>query len=78
MEEDKEEEVIPGYYTDEKIREKIDKELHKMAIMETDLGISSTISEYKRVKKKQATCMKRIKKLDLEFHKSISPDEDDD
>ena len=64
------------YYTDEKVREKIDTYLAEMATFQTELGKNSTISEFKRVKKKQQARMKKIQKLDPEFYNEISPDED--
>ena len=73
-----EEEIVIGYYTDTDLRIKIDKQLHKMAMIESNLGTDSTPSEVKRAIKKKTTCMGKIKKLDLTFYKTIAPDEDDE
>jgi hypothetical protein len=62
------------YNEDEEVRAKIDKELEAMAILETTLGLDSTVSEFKAVKKQQKEHLKVIKDLDKEFYDSITPD----
>jgi hypothetical protein len=62
------------YNEDLEVRAKIDKELEAMAKLETTLGLDSTVSEFKAVKKQQKEHLKIIKDLDKEFYDSITPD----
>jgi hypothetical protein len=62
------------YTEDQEVRAKIDKELAAMASLEATLGLDSTVSEFKAVKKKHKEHLKVIKDLDKEFYDSITPD----
>lgn len=59
-----------GYYTNKKLRAKIDVRLDKIASLNATLGSDSTITEYKRVKKQIHPLELEIKDMDHEFWKS--------
>ena len=59
------------YYTNKKTREKVDKLLHKNAMIQSNLGIDSTDSERNRADKEVGELVKQIKGLDEEFAKKV-------
>ncbi len=69
--------LLPSkYYTDESIREKIDKLLAKNAALEASLGKDSSTKEIVNVKIKQERLFNQIKKLDEIFYDKIITDND--
>lgn len=57
----------------QEIREQIDIILHKMAVIECNLGTDVSKKELVRAKQEQAVLLEQIKKLDQEFYDSIVP-----
>jgi hypothetical protein len=62
------------YETEPETRQKIDEQLHQLAIIQSHLGTDSTKSEFKKALTKQARILEKIKVLDEEFYKTIVPD----
>lgn len=61
------------YQSDESVRKQIDKRLHKIAIIEGDLGCDSTKRQFTTAKARQHDLIEQIKELDEEFYNVINP-----
>lgn len=59
------------YYTDNNIRQEIDKLLKENAKLEASLGQDSTTNEFVEVKIKQNSLFSLIKNLDIDFYNTI-------
>ena len=64
------------YYEDDKLRAKIDKHLHDIAIINANLGIDSTPKEVARASVKKDRHLEKIKNLDEELYKRLVIEED--
>lgn len=67
----KENEHLSRYYTNNSIRERIDKLLEKHASLEATLGIDSTRKEISKVTREQVELEKKIKEIDSEYWESV-------
>jgi len=64
------------YQTDEETRKNIDILQHKMAVIESNLGTDSTPTEVWQAKKEQSQLRLIIKKIDVEYYKLISSEDE--
>ena len=64
------------YQTDKETRENIDILQHKMAIIESNLGIDSNPTEVWQAKKEQSQLRLLIKRIDIEYYKLISSEDE--
>lgn len=67
----KENDFLPKYYTNKTVRTKIDKLLQQHASLEATLGKDSSRKEVGNVVRSQMELEKQIKKIDLDYWKSV-------
>ncbi len=75
MEKQKETHTSP-YYEDKQIRKKIDVLLHENAVVQSNLGIDSTIEEKNNAKKESNRIKGDIKTMDKIFAEHCFPEDD--
>jgi len=65
---------LSPYYTNKKTRSKIDKLLHKNAIIQSNMGLDSTKQDKEKAHGQTENIYKEIKSLDSEFAENSFPE----
>lgn len=66
--------VLSPYFTNKQTRSKIDKLLHKNAILQSNLGIDSTKEDKEKAHGETKEIYNKIKALDTEFAENSFPE----
>lgn len=66
--------VLSPYFTNKQTRSRIDKLLHKNAILQSNLGIDSTKEDKEKVHEETKQISDKIASLDAEFAKDTFPE----